>query len=92
MARHMGDDVETFRAVLEYQRPKRNPEYHWRDRTDVPEFLDEWETSRSFRGPYGTAGTARGQFRRQRREALWGTYRDVRQYVERALTKWEEAE
>ncbi|MGW6949023.1 hypothetical protein ACWGHD_19115 [Streptomyces xanthophaeus] len=92
MARHMGDDPQTFRAVLEYERPKRNPEYRWPDHTDVPEYLDEWELRREFRGPYGTAGAARGQFGRQRREGLWGGSRFVRQYVERAATVWEEVE
>ncbi|MGW6855837.1 hypothetical protein [Streptomyces xanthophaeus] len=92
MARHMGDEVETFRAVLEYEVPKRNPEHHWRDNPDVPEYLDEWVTRRSFRGPYSTPGTARGQFSRQRRDSLWGPYREVRQYVERASTVWEEVE
>lgn len=93
MARHMGDAAETFRVVLEYERPKRNPEWHYRDNrnnSDVREFLDEWETYRTFRGPYTTAGAARGQFRRQRDESLWGPYREVRQYVERSSAVWEE--
>lgn len=92
MARHMGDAAETFRATLEFERPKRNPEHHWRDNPDVPEFLDEWVTDRRFRGPYSTEGAARGQFSRQRQGALWGTYRNVRQYVERASTVWEEVQ
>ncbi|MGW0468295.1 hypothetical protein ACWDX6_23970 [Streptomyces sp. NPDC003027] len=90
MARHMGDAAETFRAVLEFEQPRRNPEHHWRDNPDVPEFLDEWVMARRFRGPYTTEGAARGQFARQRRESLWGTHRSVRQYVERATTVWEE--
>ncbi|MCQ6554752.1 hypothetical protein NPS70_16325 [Streptomyces sp. C10-9-1] len=89
MARHMGDTAETFRAVLEFEQPRRNPAHHWRDNPDVPEYLDEWVTTRRFRGPYSTQGVARGQFSRQRR-ALWGASRNVRQYVERATTVWEE--
>lgn len=92
MARHMGDAAETFRAVLEFERPTRNPEHHWRDNPDVPEFLGEWIVTRRFRGPYSTSGAARGQFGRQRADALWGEYRNPRQYVERATTVWEEIE
>ncbi|MFC8583192.1 hypothetical protein ACFUGD_01240 [Streptomyces sp. NPDC057217] len=90
MARHMGDAAETFRTVLEFESPKRNPEHHWRDNPDVPEYLDEWTTVRSFRGPYSTIGAARGQFSRHRRDSLYGRHRNVRQYVERATTVWEE--
>jgi hypothetical protein len=89
MARHAGDSAEVFRAVLEYEVPTRNPEWR-RDTPDIPEYLDEWRTQRTFRGPYETAGAARGQFRRQREGALWGTNRKVRQYVERAATEWAE--
>ncbi|MFD6363487.1 hypothetical protein ACFWFX_27120 [Streptomyces roseolus] len=92
MARHMGDNAEAFRAVLEFEQPKRNLEHHWRDNPDVPEYLDEWIITRRFRGPYATVGAARGQFSRQRGDALWGTYRNVRQYVERASTVWEEVQ
>jgi hypothetical protein len=92
MARHMGDAPETFRAVLEYEQQTRNPEYNRRDRRDVPEYLDEWTTQRAYRGPYLTAGAARGQFRRQRDSVLWGSRRLVRQYVERATTAWEEVQ
>ncbi|WP_228973433.1 hypothetical protein [Streptomyces sp. DH12] len=90
MARHAGDDAQAFRAVLEYERPKRNPVHHWRDNPDVPEFLDEWETRVSYMGPYSTPGAARGQFSRHRRDTLWGGARLVREYVQRSELKWEE--
>ncbi|MFB7823835.1 hypothetical protein [Streptomyces hydrogenans] len=92
MARHMGDNAEAFRATLEVEKPKRNPEWHPVDNRDAPEWLDEWTTVRYFRGPYATVGAARGQFSRQRCDSLYGQYRNVRQYVERASTVWEEVE
>jgi hypothetical protein len=92
MARHTGDAVETFRAVMEYEQPKRNPEWHWRDRTDVPEFLDEWEPRSSYMGPYSTRGAARAQMSRHRRATLWGGARLVREYVQRAALVWEDVE
>lgn len=81
MARHASDHTETFRAVLEYEHPKRNPEYHWRDNPAVPQFLDERETRVSYMGPYSTASAARGQFSRHRRDTLWGVSWFVREYV-----------
>jgi hypothetical protein len=92
MARHTGDDAETFRAVLEVERAKRNPEYHYRDNRDVPEFLDEWEPGVSYMGPYSTKGAARAQFSRHRRGTLWGGARLVRQYVQCAALTWEDVE
>ncbi|PPS86456.1 hypothetical protein [Streptomyces sp. MH60] len=90
MARHTGDDTETFRAVLEYEQPKPNPEYHYRHRRDVPQFLDEWEPRTSYMGPYSTRGAARAQMSRHRRETLWDGARLIREYVQRSPLTWED--
>ncbi len=92
MARHTGDDTETFRAVLEYEQPKRNPQYHWRDNRDVAEFLPIFEKRVSYMGPYSTRGAARAQMSRHRRDTLYGATKFVREYVERSPLTWEEVE
>ncbi|MEV4971998.1 hypothetical protein [Streptomyces scopuliridis] len=92
MARHAGDDTETFRAVLEYEFPERNPQYHYRDNPNVAEFLPTFETRVSYMGPYATKGAARAQMSRHRRDTLFGQSRLVREYVQRAALTWEDVE
>ena len=97
------NDLEQWRAVVEYQTRKRNPDYHWRDNRDVPAFLDEWndEIRTDVRGPYQSAENARRQASRDaavRVKEFSGGYggqpristeRVVRVYVERASLAWE---
>lgn len=92
MARHAGDETETFRAVLEYLQPKRNPDYHYRDNRDVPEFLDEWDRRISYMGPYSTKGAARSQFSRHRGDTLGRESRLVREHVQRSQLTWEDVQ
>lgn len=90
MARHTGDDRETFRAVLEYEAARTNPEFHWRDNREVPRYLDEWAPRVSYMGPYSTKGAARAQFGRHRRDTLGDGSRIVREYAQRSELKWED--
>ncbi|MFE0326295.1 hypothetical protein ACFW08_05700 [Streptomyces sp. NPDC058960] len=54
---------EVWRSVVGYQQRKRNPDYHWRDNRDVPQYLDEWydEEHYDVRGPYTDESAARIQ-------------------------------
>ncbi|MFB7114076.1 hypothetical protein [Streptomyces sp. NPDC056291] len=97
------NDMEQWRSVVEYQTRKRNPEYHWSDNRDVPQYLDEWhdEVRTDVRGPYQSAENARRQASRDAQSRTrdtvggWGatprqqTSRVTRVYVERASLAWE---
>lgn len=97
------NDMEQWRAVVEYQARKRNPESTFANRHDVPAYLNEWhdEVYTDLRGPYQTPENAKRQASRDAEERAkaahggWGevtrvsTYRVVRVYVERASLAWE---
>lgn len=92
------NDMEQWRSVVEYQWRKRNPEYHWRDNCDVPQYLHEWddEVHTDVRGPYQSAENARRQASRDAAARVRGfgrasdpVERVLRVAVERASLAWE---